>query len=85
MASQPLPIDYIVFPQFLKDGNKALLAEISAAEGLCRLAEAGYEMQGEMTAESVKQLVAWITNVPCYEMRFNQLDDAVSVMLSLVS
>lgn len=85
MMSQPLPVDYIVFPQFANDGYKAVLDEISAAEGLCRLAEAGYEIQGEMTAGSVKQLVDWINNIPCYEMRFNQLGDAVSIILSLVS
>ncbi len=85
MASQPLPIDYIVFSQFVEDEDKAVLTEISAAEELCRLAEAGYEIQDEMTAESVEQLVDWITNIPCYAIRYNQLDDAVSFIQSLVS
>jgi Coenzyme PQQ synthesis protein D (PqqD) len=85
IPAHPLPIDYIVFPQFLNDGNKAVLAEIGSAEGLCRLTEAGYEMQDDMTADSVRQLVDWIKNVPCYSMHFNQLDDAVSVILSLLS
>ncbi len=85
MESQSLPIDYIVFPQFLNGGNGSVLNEISSAEGLCRLAEAGYEIQGEMTAENVKQLVDWIATIPCYGLRFSQLNDAVLKIKSLVA
>jgi len=85
MESQPVPVDYILFSQFADNGNKAILTEISAAEGLCRLAAAGYEMHGEMAAGNIQQLVDWITDVPCYQMHFNQLDDAVSVIQKLIS
>ena len=74
-----------MFSQFADNGNKAILTEISAAEGLCRLAAAGYEMHGEMAAGNIQQLVDWITDVPCYQMHFNQLDDAVSVIQKLIS
>ncbi len=85
MTSQPFPIDVIVFPKFVDGDDTAVLTKISAADGLCQLTDAGYEVRGEMTAPCVKQLVDWITDIPCYEMHFNQLDKAVSTIQTLVS
>jgi hypothetical protein len=85
MASQPFPIDVIVFPKFVDNGDAAVANEISAADGLCRLTDAGYDVRGEMTASCVRQLVDWITHIPCYEMHFNQLDKAISALQTIVS
>ncbi len=85
MTSQPFPIDVIVFPKFVHGGDAAIINEISAADGLCQLADAGYDVRGEMTALCVRQLVDWITHIPCYEMHFNQLDKAVSAIQTLIS
>jgi hypothetical protein len=85
MTSQPFPIDYIVFPKFVDSGDVAVVTEISAADGLCQLTDAGYDIRGEMTATCIKQLVDWITEVPCYEMHFNQLDKAISAIRTLVT
>jgi hypothetical protein len=85
MASQPFPVDFIVIPKFVNDSNAAGLIKISPADGLCRLTEAGYDIRGEMTATCIKELVDWITDIPCYEMHFNQLDNAVSAIQKLVS
>jgi hypothetical protein len=85
MASQPFPVDFIVIPKFVNDSNAAGLIKISPADGLCRLTEAGYDIRGEMTATCIKELIDWITHIPCYEMHFNQLDNAVSAIQKLVS
>gem|GEM_PF-797580 len=85
MTSQPFPIDVIVFPKFVHDGDAVIINEISAADGLCHLTDAGYDVRGEMTALCVRQLIDWITHIPCYEMHFNQLDKAVSAIQTLVS
>lgn len=85
MTSQPVPIDVIVFPKFVHDGDAAIINEIRAADGLCQLTDVGYDIRGEMTASCVKQLVDWITHIPCYEMRFNKLDKAVSAIQTLIS
>jgi Coenzyme PQQ synthesis protein D (PqqD) len=85
MTSQPFPIDLILFPKFVDGGDAAVLTEISAADGLCQLTDAGYDVRGEMTAPCVNQLVDWITHIPCYEMQFNQLDKAVYAIQTLVS
>jgi hypothetical protein len=85
MTSQPFPVDAIVIPKFVNDPNAVGLKEISPADGLCRLTEAGFDIHDEMTPACVKELVDWITNLPCYEMHFNKLDKAVSAILKLVS
>jgi hypothetical protein len=85
MTSQPFPIDVIVFPKFVHDGDAAVVNKISAGDGLCQLTDAGYDVRGEMTALCVRQLVDWITHISCYEMHFNQLDKAVSAIQTLVS
>ena len=85
MASQPFPVDFIVIPKFVNNSNAAGLIKISSADGLCRLTEAGYDIRGEMTATCIKKLIDWITHIPCYEMHFNKLDNAVSAIQKLVS
>jgi len=85
MTSQPFPIDVIVFPKFVHDGEAAIINEISAADGLCQLTDVGYDVRGEMTTLCVSQLVDWITHIPCYEMHFNQLEKAVAAIQTLIS
>jgi hypothetical protein len=85
MTSQPFPIDVIVFPKFVHDGDAAIINKISSADGLCQLTDVGYDIRGEITASCVRQLVDWITHIPCYEMHFNQLDKAVSALQTIVS
>lgn len=85
MVSEPFPVDVIVFPKFVDEGDAAVVNEIGAAEGLCRLTDAGYDIRGEMTATCVKQMVDWIAHIPCYEMHFKPLDKAVYAIQKLVS
>ena len=85
MASKLFSIDVIVFPKFVDSGDAPVVNEISTADGLCRLTDTGFDIRGEMTATCIKQLVEWITHIPCYEMHFNQLDKAVSAIQTLVS
>ena len=85
MASQPFPVDVMVFPKYVDGDDAAVVNEIGAADGLCRLTDAGYDIRGEMTATCVKQMVDWISHIPCYEMHFSQLDKAVCAIQKLVS
>ncbi len=77
-------VDILVFPHFMA-GREVDLASISAADGLSLLTAAGYDVPGELNPDVVQNLIDWITNVPCYEMYFSHLDDAVSVIKELLS
>ncbi len=76
----PFAVNYIVFPQYESNLQGSVLTQISPADGLCRLTTAGYDLRGSLTAEVVDLMVEWISGIPCYELRFCELDHAVSVL-----
>ena len=80
----PLPVNHIVFPHYDANTHDSVLTPTHPADGLCRLAAAGYDVRGCLTADIVGQMIAWISDIPCYELRFNRLEDAVSILLSLI-
>jgi hypothetical protein len=77
------PIHSLVFPIFHPTETTGL-DRISPAEALCRLAEAGYDMEGGLDRERVTELVGWISGISCYELRVNDLQEAVSRMAELL-
>ena len=82
---ESLSVDCIVFPHFNRNGEAASIETLRAGEGLYKLAEAGYDVPNHLTADKVKQLIDWIVNIPKFVIRFNQLDNAVSMIRSLAA
>ena len=73
----------LVFPAY-KATYATALDPISPADALCRLAEAGYDMQGGLDKDRVSELVNWIKGISCYELRVNDLQEAVTTMSELL-
>jgi hypothetical protein len=67
----------LVFPRY-RPASGTHLRQISPADALCRLAEAGYDVNGGLSAERVTELVNWITAVRCYQLQFHDLHEAVA-------
>jgi hypothetical protein len=42
-------------------------------------------MEGGLDRERVTELVGWISGISCYELRVNDLREAVSLMAELLS
>ena len=78
------PVHSLVFPVY-QPTHTTGLSRISPADALCRLAEAGYDMEGGLDRERVTELVGWISGISCYELRVNDLREAVSLMAELLS
>lgn len=78
-----LTISHIVFPSYQSD-RKATLRSISQADGLCRIAEAGYDVHGGLSVARVQQLVDWIAKIPCYEFHYSNLGKAVNALKNLL-
>jgi hypothetical protein len=78
-----LTISHIVFPSY-QSGNNVTVRPISQAEGLCRIAEAGYDVHGGLSVARVQQLVDWIAKIPCYEFHYSNLGKAVDALKSLL-
>lgn len=85
IGSRSLPIDLIVFPKFNPGNREAILTSLSPGEGLCCLADAGYDVHGKLDVNKVEQFIDWIVNVPVYRLDFGRLDEALSVMKELAN
>jgi hypothetical protein len=77
------PVHSLVFPRYHPEHGTAL-NRISPADALCRLAEAGYDMQGGLDGGKVTELVEWIGGLDCYELQINDLQEAVSRIAGLL-
>jgi len=74
----------IVFPVYVK-GSLIRLRPLSSAEGLSRLAEAGYDLPHRINTDIVETLIKWISNIPCFELHYSELDQAVDQILKLMT
>jgi Coenzyme PQQ synthesis protein D (PqqD) len=72
----------IVFPVYA-DGSSTRLRPLSSAEALSRLAEAGYDLPHRINTDIVETLIKWISDVPCFELHYSELDQAVDQILKL--
>jgi len=82
-TDQCYPVHCLVFPIYHPEQTTGL-NRISPADALCRLAEAGYDMEGGLDRERVTELVGWISGINCYELRVNDLQEAVSRITELL-
>jgi hypothetical protein len=78
------PADCIVFPCYQPD-TRADIRRISSAGGLLRLTDAGYDFPTRMDQGTVQCLINWISGIPCYELQYGGLDEAVRLVGNLVS
>lgn len=78
------PVHCIVFPRYQK-GAPATLTRLSAAEALCRLTAAGYDVNGRLDSADVAELVSWIGGLDCYEMCFDRLSEVQSRIKALLA
>jgi len=83
-ADERRKVDVIIFPCFDKGCNTSTIEKIGPAEGLCKLAGAGYDIRSQLTTHKVGQMIDWIADIPCYNLRFSQLSDAIDSILSII-
>ena len=82
-TAQCYPVQSLVFPSYQPE-QPTSLSRISPADALCRLTEAGYDMEGGLDTERVAELVSWIGGIDCYELLVDDLQEAVSRIQDLL-
>jgi len=82
--AQHHPIRALVFPAYQPD-TEPCLERLTPANALCRLTEAGTDMDGELDDASVTELVDWIADMDSYELRYSKLEDAIAHVRELLS
>jgi len=71
-----LRVHAIMMPHFTGRGHTQL-KRLSPAETLCRIATAGYDVNGPLDTARVDELLAWIANLDAYELSIATLEDAI--------
>ncbi len=84
LGSEEMPVDYMVMPYFDETCGETFTKRISAGKALCRIAEAGYDVSGSLTADKIGQLVQWIADIPCYELHFAHLRNGIDAVKRLL-
>jgi hypothetical protein len=82
-SDERLQVAAIVFPSFKREAATRL-RRIGRAEGLARLAEAGYDLTGKLDKGSVESLIEWLETLECYELQFSNLTEAVDAFAPLL-
>jgi hypothetical protein len=80
---QPMPVHAFIFPRYEKNEDPVLQG-IGRCEALYRIAEAGYDTRNGLTIDIVEQLVDWISLTPCFELHYDNLDQAVKILGSSI-
>lgn len=78
------PVRALVFPVY-RAGADARLQPVTPADALCRLTEAGTDVNGELDSSRVAQLVDWIAGVDSYELLYSDLDEAITHVRRLLA
>ncbi len=74
----------LVFPHYRPDGATEM-RRLHTGDALLKLAEAGYDFPERLNKVLVAELIDWLHDIPCYEMRFRDLDDAVESISDVLS
>ena len=73
----------IVFPIYSQD-YVTNINEISSGEALVRLTNAGYYTGQTLNTKTVTDLIAWVHEIPTYELQINNLNEAVELVTELL-
>lgn len=71
-----VPVGSIVFPRYRPDEPTAM-NPIGQGTALRRLMDCFVALRGRLDDADVHRLVAWISNIPCYDLQVSSLNEAV--------
>ncbi|MBF0613306.1 MAG: PqqD family peptide modification chaperone [Magnetococcales bacterium] len=86
VAEQPYssPLAAIMFPHY-RAGATARMTPISRSLALHNLAMDGYYIRGNLNRHSVAEMVDWIRPLPCLELEYDSLADAIRLINNFFS
>jgi len=73
----------VVFPEY-EAGAQTQLSPLTTATAIYRLSMAGYAMPDGLTPALLQAVIDWIRPLPCYALRFSDLDEGVRTVSSLL-
>jgi len=76
-------VRYLVFPLYTPECETSI-SPLDRIEALRRLQQSGYAISDAWDRSKVEDLLTWIKNVDCYEMRGNSVPNAVCLVRRLL-
>jgi len=77
------PVRALVFPVY-GEGANARLQRLTPADALCRLTDAGSDMEGKLDSARATELVHWIAGMDSFELHYSDLGEAIGHVRSLL-
>lgn len=77
-------VSALVFPRY-QSHSGTQLASISRADAFLRLTEAGYDLPRAIDHAWMERMVDWISELDCYSLSFDGLNDAVRAVTKLLA
>lgn len=82
--AEPLSVSAMIFPNYVS-GAVTELRSMEKCEALLRMLDAGYDTGRRLNRDWVAGVVAWMRAVPCYEMHYDSLDQAIGLIQEIVN
>ena len=57
---------------------------LSPADALCRLTDAGTDMEGGLNIDRVREMIDWISGIEAHELQYSTLDEAITHIRKLL-
>ncbi len=76
VQTERLPVRFMVFPQFSSTDSTSLVP-ISSFQALENLLQSGAFLRRPLDRGAINDLVAWVTEVPAFHLRYDDLSEAV--------
>ena len=70
----------LIFPRYEPNANTTV-RNLSRAEALLKITEAGYDIPGQITEQVIAALIEWLDTVERIELCYGDLDDALEKLL----
>ena len=75
--------DFLVFPVW-SSGHASEIRRIGSGEALERLTASGYDLPNRINSDVVARLLRWVSELRCFELRYDSIEDAVRTVSDLM-
>jgi hypothetical protein len=75
---------YLIIPRY-GPNSKHSLQSVSSADGLQAIIEGNSRLSQPLEPKETGELIDWVSKLSCYQLSYNNLDEAVATLTQLVS
>lgn len=84
VAKEPTALAAIILPRYSADCERAQITSVSPLEVFVSMVESGCALRQPMHPEHLSELAKWLNQVPCFMMQYSSLQDAHTLVESVI-